>query len=132
MRLVPIALAVALCAGATVAATPASLAPVGQVHVSIGPALQAKAREYGQRDLDGLAQDLRKSVETALSRKGRLDRAGGTLDLVITDATPNRPTFAQLAAKPGLSMRSISIGGASIEGTETLAGGAPRHLSYSW
>jgi hypothetical protein len=104
---------------------------VSDVTVSIGPKLQAKASDYGQRDLDALAQELKKDVERDLSAKGRLGPGGAHLELVIADAKPNRPTFAQMGRNPSLSMRSIGIGGATIEGVET-AEGSRRTLSYSW
>ncbi len=110
-------------------ATPAAAfaAPVSDVHVSIGPKLEAKAHDYGQRDLDYLAKDLKDQVEKVLSAHHQFGAGGGTLEVVITDAVPNRPTFAQMSRNPSLSMRSVGVGGASIE---AQLGGTPIKYSY--
>lgn len=129
MRLYALAASLVLIAS-PVAAQPGG-AHVAEVSVDIGPRLEAKAHDYGQRDLDGLAADLRRTVERELVRHGRAGREGVSLHLVITDAKPNRPTFEQLGARPGLSMRSIGIGGASISGEEIGPNGR-RPVSYSF
>ena len=100
----------------TLSAPAAALAaPVSDVHVTIGPKLEAKAHDYGQRDLDALAKDLKDHVESVLRAHNQLG-TGGTLEVVILDAVPNRPTFGQMSRNPSLSMRSVGVGGASIEG----------------
>ena len=111
----------------------APLGPVADVHVTIGAALQDMADDYGQRDLDRLAVDLRDSVTSALSRDGGgLSPAGGTLDLVIESATPNRPTMKQMNDKPGLSYESFGLGGAKISGVLTTADGRQVPIRYNW
>ena len=67
----------------------------------------------------------------ALAREQAL--TGATISLVLVDIRPNRPTFAQLAAQPGLDgMRSKSIGGATIEGEVILADGTRYPVRYDW
>ena len=114
------------------AAHAAPLGPVADVNVTIGPKLQEQADEYGQRDLDYLAAELRESVQQALERTSGLSADGATIDLVIEDAVPNRPTFRQMAIKPGLSYESFGIGGAKISGVLTTANGRQVQLGYRW
>ena len=130
MRLATLLTTTLLASAAAFAVQAAPLGPVADVHVTIGPALQDKADEYGQRELDGLTVDLRDSVVKAIG--GGLAPAGGTLDLVIEDATPNRPTMRQMNIKPGLSYESFGIGGAKISGVLTTADGQKIPVSYRW
>ena len=136
MRRPMIALASLLLASAPLAAAaqPAHpLPPVSEVRVGIGPQLRAKASEYGQRDVDMLAGDLKKDMENELRRAGRLGPGGARLELWITDATPNHPTMKQLADQPGLDyMRSFGKGGATIDGDEIRPNGARRHLHFTY
>jgi len=111
--------AVLASAGAAVAQTPS-------VTVAIGPELQEKADKYGQRELDFLAEDLRKSVSR------RLAGDAGRLELVLVDATPNRPTFEELSDRPGLSLMSYGVGGATIEGVYIAPDGSRVPVSYRW
>ena len=107
------------------AAAPASIT------VTVGPELQAKAaRTLGQRDIDDLAAHLRKAVERQLAKTSAYD--GAHIVLELTDARPNRPTFKQMADRPGLSFESFSIGGAQIDGHAIAADGAMTPLSYSY
>ncbi|MFN3352708.1 MAG: hypothetical protein ACK4Z5_03780 [Brevundimonas sp.] len=102
-----------------------------RVTVAIGPELENRAEELGRRDIDELAEDLRRTVERELDRSGAL--AGAEVRLVLADAKPNRPTLQQAAGRPGLDIfRSISIGGAEIEGEVRLADGSVRPVSYDW
>jgi len=122
-----------LAAGAAVAGDARFQSPDGtvpRVAVALGPDLQDKAEDIGQRDLDRLTGRLQREVEQALARGG-----GDVVSarLVLVDARPNRPTFEQVASRPGLdSFRSVSIGGARIEGEVTTADGATRPVSYDW
>lgn len=117
-------LASALTASAALAAPPA-------VSVAIGPELQKKAeRTYGVRDVQRLADELRDDVEKALAKSGAHQDA--RVELVLTDAKPNRPTFKQLTDTPGLSMESFGVGGAAIEGRVVAADGAVTPLAYRW
>ena len=114
------------------AASASPLGPVASINISIGANLQDKADDYGARELDFLAAELRTSVERALNRDGALAASGGTLDLVIEDAVPNRPTMRQMVMKAGLSYESYGIGGATVEGVLTTADGRQIPVSYRW
>jgi hypothetical protein len=125
MRIALVTAMAALGAATAVHAAPAS------VNVTIGPELMAKAEKtYGVRDVDDLATELRKSVEQHLAKTAAYD--GARIELVLADAEPNRPTFKQLGDTPGLSMRSISIGGATIDGMVITPDGreTPVHYHY--
>lgn len=116
-----------LAAGAQPAARP----PVSDIQVHIGPELQRKAHDYGQRDLALLTEELRRDLQRELGRAGRLGPNGVRLDLQISDAIPNHPTQEQLAARPGLDyLRSVAKGGATIDGFEIQPGGARRKLHF--
>lgn len=110
-------------------ASPA-LAAEPEVTVSYGPKLEKKIEEYGARDVDRLAEKLRLSVIRQTANDPALD--GARIELVLEDATPNRPTFQQMSDKPGLSFESFGVGGASISGRITLGNGASRPVSYRW
>jgi hypothetical protein len=97
------------------------------VTVAIGPELAGKADRIGMREIDLLREDLARNVGRALERGG-----GQRADLVLEMATPNRPTFEQLGRRPGLSMWSIGVGGASVTGTVTRADGTVEPVSYRW
>lgn len=112
-----ISIAVLASAGAASAQT---------VSVAIGPKLQEKAGDYGQRELDFLARDLQAAVER------RVAAAPGRYELVIVDARPNRPTPQQLSNRPGLSLMSFGIGGATIEGDYVAPDGSRAPLRYKW
>ena len=113
-----------------VAAGPA-LADPASVSVTLGPDLQDKARDLGERDVREQADRLAEVVRRALAGNGDLD--GARIDLVLTDLKPNRPTFEQMADRPGLDgHRSISIGGAAIEGQITTADGQVLPVRYDW
>lgn len=123
--------AVAALAGAAQADGLQAPAAGARVTVAIGPELQERAERLGRRDIDDLADDLRRAVERELERSGAL--AGAEVRLVLADAKPNRPTLQQLSDRPGLDpIRSISIGGADIEGEVVLADGSVRPVSYDW
>ena len=113
-----------------VAAGPAQADPA-TVSVTIGPDLQEKTRDLGERDVREQADRLAEVVRRALADSGDLD--GARIDLVLTDLKPNRPTFEQMADRPGLDPhRSISIGGAAIEGRITTADGRVLPVKYDW
>lgn len=122
--LAPLGAVLAVAAGPAVA-DPAS------VSVTLGPDLQEKVEELGERDVRQQADRLAEVVRRALARGGELD--GSRIDLVLTDLKPNRPTFEQLADRPGLDgHRSISIGGAAIEGSIVTADGRVLPVRYDW
>ena len=138
MRRLALITAVCILAGAAAPAlaqpygppSPPYAAPAPQVTVSLGPRLQARAHIYGERDIADLQRDLSQEVERALARGS--GPAPVRVDLVIEDVKPNRPTFAELSREPGLSLRSIAIGGARIGGSATLPNGARVPIRFSW
>lgn len=107
-----------------------ALAAEPEVTVRYGPGMDRKIEEYGARDVDRLAEELRSSVLKEAARSGSLD--GARIELVLEDVIPNRPTMQQMSDKPGLSYDSFGIGGAAISGTVTTADGASRPVSYRW
>jgi hypothetical protein len=120
-----------LATAAIAASATAALATPASVSVSIGPKLQTKAEEtLGVRDVSDLAKTLQTTVEKRLAKTNAYD--GARIELVLTDAKPNHPTFKQLSDKPGLSMRSFGIGGASIEGRAVSPDGTVTPLRYSY
>lgn len=122
--LAPLGAAVALGAGPAMA-DPAS------INVTLGPDLQEKVEELGQRDVSEQTDRLAEVVRRALADSAGMD--GARIDLVLMDLKPNRPTFEQIADRPGLDpIRSISIGGAAIEGSITTADGQVLPVKYDW
>jgi len=127
MRIVVLATSAVLAAGLTSAAQAAP----ASVDVTVGPSLQAKAEKtYGVREVRDLADDLRRDVERRLAKTGAYD--GARIELVLTDAVPNRPTFKQLADVPGLSLQSLGVGGARIEGRIVTADGRVTPVAYRY
>lgn len=121
---------IAIAAAATLLAAPAFATPAS-VSVVVGPQLEEKAvHTLGVREIDDLAKDLQKTVEKRLARTSAYD--GARIELVLVDAKPNRPTFKQLSDRPGLSLRSFSIGGATIEGRAIAPDGSVTPLRYSY
>ena len=117
--------------GAVLAVAGAAAADPASVNVTLGPDLQDKAEALGRRDVDQQADRLAEVVRRALTRDRGLD--GARVDLVLTDLRPNRPTFEQMAHQPGLDgHRSVSIGGATIEGSITTADGPVLPVRYDW
>ena len=110
-------------------ATSAVAAPVvADIKVSIGPDLAKKADTYGAREFDTLSTGLKRSIE----RKVKLRPGGGTLNLIIEDATPNHPTPEQLFNTPGLSVQSFGVGGARITGDYVDPTGGRTPIDYNW
>lgn len=127
MRLITLAIA----ASAVLAGAGAAVAAPASVSVSMAPDLQAKfTKTYGQREADELTSDLKQVVERSLAKSGAHD--GARVELVLTDAVPNRPTFKQLGDKPGLSMESRGVGGAAIKGRIVEADGREQPIAYHW
>lgn len=99
--------------------------------VQIGPALRHEAEtNLGVREVERLADDLRREVGRSLDRTGVLD--GARLELTLVDARPNRPTFQQMSNQPSLSMESYGVGGATIEGRAIAIDGTVTPLRYRW
>lgn len=113
---------------ASAAATVAFAAPVSSVSINVAPDVQKKAeKKYGARELAYLQRDLQQSIE----RKAGMAENGDRLEVTIVDLKPNRPTFKQLGDTMGLSPRSISIGGAALEGVRISPDGHRTPVSYS-
>jgi hypothetical protein len=116
---------------ATLAVAGAALAQPTAVNVTVGPDLQRKADELGQREVLQQVDRLADVVTRALADDA--DLHGATVDLVLTDLKPNRPTMEQLMQRPGLDgIRSVSIGGAAVEGRIVMADGSVRPIRYDW
>jgi len=93
--------------------------PTGTVslgEITIGETLNAKGDEYGAREFDRLIRTLSADLERELREVSLLadGAAGMVLHVVIEDATPNRPTFAQQGGTSGLSFHSYGRGGAHV------------------
>ncbi|MEG1451661.1 hypothetical protein [Brevundimonas sp.] len=109
----------------------AALAQPAAINVSISPDFAADAAKLGERDVNEQVADLTRQVERTLNNSDALD--GAVINLVITDLKPNRPTMQQLTDRPGLdSMRSLSVGGAAVEGDVTLADGTKQDVKFKY
>lgn len=118
-------LAAVLAVAASAHADPAT------VRVTLGPDLQDKVEDLGSREVQQQADRLVQVVQQTLARRSSLD--GARIDLVLTDLKPNRPTMEQVSDRPGLDpIRSVSIGGATIEGQITTASGEVLPVRYDW
>jgi len=130
-----VTVAASLSAAAALAEPAAAPLPAplpAEVTVILSPALQARRAEIGDRDLDDLRSDLKDTVVRALTRhQGGVFHAT-KVTLILEDAKPNHPTYAEMARRPGLSMQSISLGGARITGGVTGADGQVHPLSVSY
>jgi hypothetical protein len=125
MRAFVIATALLLAGATTAFAAPAS------VTVTVGPELQAKAiKTLGVRDVNELAANLQSTVAKKLANSPAYD--GAKIELILSDAQPNRPTFKQMGDKPGLSYESFGIGGAKIDGRAVAADGSVTPISYKY
>ncbi len=108
-----------------------ALAAPADVRVLIDSKLQTKAQTtLGTGDIERLAKQLERSVVRELDRTGVL--AGARVELVLMDAVPSRPTFKQLSNRPGLSMQSFGLGGATIEGRSIAVDGTITPIRYAW
>lgn len=124
-----LAFLVPFAAAATLAG--AAMAQPAAVNVTLGARLQDKAEDLGAREVREQMDRLTEVVSRAVADDAAL--AGARIDLVLIDLKPNRPTFQQTADRPGLDpMRSLSIGGAAIEGQITLADGTVQPVRYRW
>lgn len=121
--LAPLGFALAMAASAQ--------AQTASVTVAIGPELQRDPDSLGDREVREQADRLASVVVRTLDRRDALD--GARINLVLTDLKPNRPTFQQMAHRPGLDgQRSVSIGGATIEGEIITADGQRIPVRYDW
>jgi hypothetical protein len=128
----PILIACALA----VLAAPALAAPVQIAPATASPKFQTKLeREIGAKELTVLSDYARHRLTRELTARGaQVGAPGGiTISIVVHDATPNKPTFAQLQKTPGLSYGlSFGLGGADLEATITNAAGASQTVRYKW
>lgn len=115
-----------------------SASPAGPVHlagITIGETLEAKRDDYGAREFDRLIRTLASDLERELREEALLSEGegGAILHVVIEDATPNRPTFAQLGGAFGLSLQSFGRGGAHVTAELREADGSlVATYDYSW
>jgi hypothetical protein len=112
----PTALFAALLASAPVAA--AQDFALGAVTFS--PELQMEfANDFGVRESPVLVRAVEHALSSEMARRGHDLGASAavTIEVTIVDAAPNRPTMEQLVDRPGLSLQSISTGGAEIKAT---------------
>ena len=80
------------------------------------------AEDYGEREGETLTEEIIEDLEREFNRAGI---SPAKVDITIVDARPNRPTFEQLSARPGLdAFRSVSLGGMKLSGTVYDADGA--------
>lgn len=120
MRLIPAFVGLAALAFSQSAAA-VTVAPV-----SFSPEFETELNdELGVREGDVLREDVEGAIEAALARRGvSVGSGGGTIEVVIVDADPNRPTWQQLTDEPSLdSIRSFSVGGAELRGVIRGANG---------
>lgn len=112
--------------------------PTGPVHlagITIGETLEARRDEYGAREFDRLIRTLSVDLERELREVALLAEGenGASLHVVIEDAVPNRPTFAQQGATSSLSFQSFGRGGAHVTAELRDAGGTlVATYEYSW
>ncbi|MEQ8434732.1 MAG: hypothetical protein RIA71_10865 [Oceanicaulis sp.] len=114
-----------------------AVGPVAVGVIEIGPELTEKAEDYGPREIERLTRRMQGALMDALMDAGRfseIDQPGANVLLVvIEDAQPNRPTFRQLSVRPGLSARSLSLGGARVTAILTdPAGEELGRFAYAW
>jgi hypothetical protein len=105
-----IAASVFLFAGAASAQT-GLLAPI-----AFSPEFQTQLEEeYGVREGEVLREAVTRAVNGAIARRAVAAGVSISVEIIIVDADPNRPTFEQLRAQPQLdAIRSISTGGAEL------------------
>lgn len=93
-------------------------APVTVTPVAYSAEFQTELTEnLGSREGEHLSDVVTRVVSRELERRGATltENAPLTIELIIVDAAPNRPTFQQLADRPGLDyIRSVSVGGAEL------------------
>ena len=122
----------AVIAGAlTIATSGTALAQPEAINITIAPKFAHQVEKLGEREVNDQIADLTSQLNRTLERHGALE--GAVLDLIITDLKPNRPTMQQMVDRPGLDpIRSLSIGGAAIEGSVTTADGVKHDVKYDY
>lgn len=107
---------------------------IGKIVVTASDKVKAEKVKYDSSDVKVLSSSLTKKVRAQLQSAGVwADQGGDTLVLTLTKLTPNRPTMAQMRAKPSLSFQSYGLGGASLTGQLMAPDGKDLgNVSYSW
>jgi hypothetical protein len=105
---------------------------VGQISFSEG--LREKADNLGRTELARLSSYLREDLERALMQASWLGISADEthLNVVILDATPNRPTMTQISQLSGTHNREAVPGGASLSATLVRDGEEIASFTYSW
>jgi hypothetical protein len=106
---------------------------VGHIGFSVG--LRSRADELGMEELTRLATYLREDLERALVQSNWLGVSVNeiSLNVVIVDAVPNRPTMAQINRVETTHYGTTTAGGASLRASlirgdnEVIA-----EFSYAW
>lgn len=99
------------------------------VTVTIGRDLQNQVAKLGEREVNEQIANLKDSIARVLQES----YPGASAQLVLTDLKPNRPTMQQQRDAPGLDpIRSVSVGGAAIEGQLTMADGQTQAVKFSY
>lgn len=99
------------------------------VTVTIGRDLQNQVAKLGEREVNEQIANLKDNVARVLQES----YPGASAQLVLTDLKPNRPTMQQQRDAPGLDpIRSVSVGGAAIEGQLTMADGQTQAVKFSY
>nr|WP_314437491.1 hypothetical protein [uncultured Brevundimonas sp.] len=110
-------------------AVQAEIPTPSNVTVTIGSDLQNQVKKLGEREVDEQIANLKDNVARVLQES----YPGASAQLVLTDLKPNRPTMQQQRDTPGLDpIRSISVGGAAIEGQLTTADGQTQSVKFSY
>ncbi|MGE3304226.1 MAG: hypothetical protein AB7M12_14065 [Hyphomonadaceae bacterium] len=115
----------------------AQAAPLAIAKPAFAPEAQRSlTQNYGARDGEQLAAYAQQALTRRLAAAGAeiAPAAGVRLETTIVAVRPNKPTFKQLADRPGLDYaRSYSLGGAEISGRFVDANGAIiRTFSRRW
>lgn len=119
---------IALAGFAAIAFAPAAFAaPVSIAPVALSTEYQTKVDdEIGDRDSEVLSAFVTRVVSRALAQRGGeiSPNAPVRVEITIVDADPNRPTWEEMRATPGLSQFwSVSTGGAELQATLRSADG---------
>jgi len=103
----------ALAAGMLCAAALVALEPPATT-VEFAPAVRAKMQDYGEDQRAPLAAAILKAVAREAGRTPAM--SGLEIAVTVEDVAPTRPTPAQLAANPSISVtHSKSLGGAQLK-----------------
>ena len=89
-------------------------AQAGEVNITFSEKFAETLQDkLGEREGTYLIKQLTRDIEQEF---GDELATMGDINIKIIDAKANRPTMKEMGDKPGLSMRSIAVGGASLEG----------------